>query len=547
MAYLVANKKRVPQSQPLNSRQVKNNAGGYVYKIDPWRQLDRFLILGCEGPTYYAGQQAQLDVADAMLADLVAKDGKRLVATVSEMSESGRAPKQDTLLYALATAASIGDEATKREAYAALPRVARIGTHLLHWVAMCKAKRGTGSGFRRAVNRWYAGKSDSDLVYGVMKYQQRDGWSQRDVLRLTHPAATGRRNDIFHWVAQGWPDIGDAPHGDDVLARIWAFERMKRTTDAAEACRLIREYDLPRECVRTEFLSDASVWGALLERMPLTAMIRNLGNMSKVGLLTDLSDASRAVCGALCNEDALRKAHVHPIQLLSALMTYANGHGARGSGEWRPVAAVAGALELAITRSFDYLPPTGKRFYVGVDVSGSMSHGDIAGVPGLSPAVASACMALAIAKAERPNYVVRGFTSKLSYSPLYARSAHPTGLTPLGINDGSTFRDAVGAVAGKNFGATDCALPMLDAMGAGLGVDVFVVITDNETWHGTVHPMEALRQYRMKMGINAKLAVIGMTSTGFSIADPKDGGCLDMVGFDAAAPRILADFACNGA
>ena len=31
-----------------------------------------------------------------------------------------------------------------------------------------------------------------------------------------------------------------------------------------------------------------------------------------------------------------------------------------------------------------------------------------------------------------------------------------------------------------------------------------------------------------------------MTSTGFSIADPDDGGMLDVVGFDSAAPAVTS-------
>jgi 60 kDa SS-A/Ro ribonucleoprotein len=76
-----------------------------------------------------------------------------------------------------------------------------------------------------------------------------------------------------------------------------------------------------------------------------------------------------------------------------------------------------------------------------------------------------------------------------------------------------------------------------------LKVDVFYVFTDMETWAGSVHPMQALRDYRWKSGINAKLITVAMTSTGFSIADPKDGCALDVVGFDSAAPAVMADFA----
>jgi 60 kDa SS-A/Ro ribonucleoprotein len=60
---------------------------------------------------------------------------------------------------------------------------------------------------------------------------------------------------------------------------------------------------------------------------------------------------------------------------------------------------------------------------------------------------------------------------------------------------------------------------------------------------GSIHPDEALRRYRERTGIPAKLVVVGMTSSGFTIADPNDAGMLDVVGFDAAAPNVIAAFA----
>jgi len=84
---------------------------------------------------------------------------------------------------------------------------------------------------------------------------------------------------------------------------------------------------------------------------------------------------------------------------------------------------------------------------------------------------------------------------------------------------------------------------MLYALQHKLKADVFVVLTDNETWAGDTHPAQALRMYRKQMGIPAKLIVVGMTATGFSIADPDDAGMLDVVGFDTATPHLMSDFA----
>ena len=100
----------------------------------------------------------------------------------------------------------------------------------------------------------------------------------------------------------------------------------------------------------------------------------------------------------------------------------------------------------------------------------------------------------------------------------------------------------VRAIGTLPFGGTDCALPMVEATKHRWPVDAFVVFTDNETWVGNVHPAQALRTYRERMGIAAKLVVVAMASNGFSIADPDDGGMLDVVGFDTATPIVLADF-----
>ena len=106
--------------------------------------------------------------------------------------------------------------------------------------------------------------------------------------------------------------------------------------------------------------------------------------------------------------------------------------------------------------------------------------------------------------------------------------------------------DAVRAVSSLPFGGTDCAVPMLYALERRLSVDAFVVYTDSETWAGEIHPVQALRQYRERTGIAAKLVVVGLVSNGFSIADPDDAGMLDVVGFDSASPAVIADFIRQG-
>jgi 60 kDa SS-A/Ro ribonucleoprotein len=93
------------------------------------------------------------------------------------------------------------------------------------------------------------------------------------------------------------------------------------------------------------------------------------------------------------------------------------------------------------------------------------------------------------------------------------------------------------------FGATDCSLPMLRAMEEGLDVDAFIIMTDSETYAGKVHPQVALESYRKRANKpNAKLIVVGMTANSLTIADPNDRNTLNLAGFNAAMPEIIAMF-----
>ncbi|GIK56444.1 MAG: hypothetical protein BroJett015_21070 [Chloroflexota bacterium] len=112
------------------SSQVANSAGGYAWAVDDWMQLDRFLVLGSEGGTYYIQPQKLTRENAKAVRRCLQTDGRRVVARVVEVSENGRAPRNDPALFVLAMAAGLGDEATRQAAIAALPRVARTSSTL---------------------------------------------------------------------------------------------------------------------------------------------------------------------------------------------------------------------------------------------------------------------------------------------------------------------------------------------------------------------------------------------------------------------------------
>ena len=151
-------------------------------------------------------------------------------------------------------------------------------------------------------------------------------------------------------------------------------------------------------------------------------------------------------------------------------------------------------------------------------------------------------MSMVVARTER-NHHLMGFTDQF---------------IPLNISPRMRLDTVVQNVSCLPFGRTDCALPMLWALENGVPVDTFIIYTDNETWFGRVHPVQALQQYRERTGIPAKLVTCALTATKFSItksgsgflllrdpgaiADPNDSGMLDVAGLDSAVPQIISDF-----
>lgn len=534
LARQTAARAATPQSEPVPGReteQVKNSAGGYTFQLDAFARLDRFLILGSEGGTYYATEKDLTKQNITTIEKLVESDGLRVVERVVEISTAGRAPKNEPALLVLAMCAGAADLATRQAALEALPKVARIGTHLFHFAQFVQAYRGWGRALRRAVAKWYTTRSPEDLTMQVVKYRQRDGWSHRDLMRLSHPSprvSDEARRRVLQWVTH--PELVSGGE-DDLLG---AAINLMAATDENEAARLIRNHGLPRECVPTDLLNSYNVWEALLEKMPMMATIRNLGKMTSIGLVKPLSVASRQVIERLSNETAIRRARVHPIAILIALKTYSMGRGVKGSLTWKPVQPIVDALDKAFYMAFKSVEPTGKSQLLAVDVSGSMGSNIIADTF-LSAREGAAAMALVLANIE-PNHHIIGFTSSGSG---WKRG---NGVSPLEISPRMRLDTVVRYMAGLSFGGTDCSLPMLYAAENNLQVDAFTTITDNETWAGRMHPFQALTQYRQQTGIPAKSVVVGMTATNFTIADPSDPGMLDIVGFDADAPQLISDF-----
>jgi 60 kDa SS-A/Ro ribonucleoprotein len=549
-----------PQFQPLHQEQVRNNAGGYVFQIDDMIFFQRFLFLGTEKGTYYTSETIHtylnIECIDRLLN---ANRGEEMLDMMIKINEDNRVAKTAPINFALAYLAKLGNVELRRKVYQNLTKFLRIPTHLFEFLEFSKSisknknnSNGWGRLQRQFIQQWYGTKNVEQLMYQVTKYQQRNGWNHRDVFRLAHvtPNTTEdaeQRKLLYSWIVK--KELSNELLNKEqrkVHSFLTAFEKLQKLGETINNCkknvvnddnddnneqmneivRLIHEYGFVREHLPTTVLNSKSVWEALLTDMPLGALIRNLNKLTKLGIFDGYQNEHLDnVISKITNETILSKARIHPLKLIVAMMTYSKGKGDKGSMVWIPNQQICNALNDAYYKSFKYVKPTGKRFFIGLDVSGSMGSSQCIGT-NLTPREGSACLALTIMNLEK-QCIIKGFTGSLVDLPL----------SPL-----RRLEDNIRDISNLPFGATNLSLPIEYATTNNIPVDCFIILSDNETWVGKTHPSEVLRAYRKKMNLDTRYINIQLTATKFSVADPEDVHSLEIAGFDSGMLETISEF-----
>ncbi|MES9539674.1 TROVE domain-containing protein [Actinomadura sp. NPDC000600] len=534
-----------PQSRPIPGReteQVRNNAGGYGFAKDLWTRLEDFLILGTTGGTYYVGEDRLTADNAQVVFDAIAADGVRVVDLATEISTARppRAPKNRPALFVLAAAAARGDADTRQAVKASLAQVARTTDHFATFFGYWKNLGGKataggtapviGRAMRTALASWFL-KGDVDQVaWRVCKARQRktpsgEAFALRDALRIAHPKADSpARRALFGWIAGNVSD-------EDVRTQVPsvdAFLTAQAVTSPVAAIDVVQDRGVPWEFLPDAVLTDPGVWDELVDTIGMTALIRNLSRMTRIGTLTPMGDATRRAATRLTDADALAKARIHPMDLFLALRVYGAGHAQPNPRadvqRWSPVPAIADALDEAYELSFGHMEPSGRRLLIAVDSSGSMSWGGVrhGGTTLGSCYEVGNAMAVILHRIEGGDCHVIDVDTAVHASRVTAR----TNLREIG-----SWR--------PSGGGTDLSLPFQWAQQQRLDVDGVVVFTDNETWAGRQHPSQALAAYRRAVNGDVRVVLAAMAANGHTIGDPRDEGVLNMAGLDASLPMVV--------
>lgn len=513
---------------------ARNEAGGDVYRVDQWVQLERFLVLGSIAGGYYTTPEELTIQSLENVRQCLASDGLRALRMVTDVSVNRRAARQDPVLLVLAGLFNHSNVHVRQEAARVLPQIARTGTHLFTFLSYVTQIRGWGRTLRTAVSRWYGDKEIDVLVNLLIKYQQRGGWSNRDVLRLvhTHPRNTAQ-DAVFFWAVGGDISKLKAEFRDAMHPRIYAMEALKLCKPMADGLRtaelLIRANQLPREAVPTELLSYPSIWAALIDGMLANgldeALLRNLGRVSSLGML-DNGEMLRRVVHYLGNVS-----RAHPIKVLTAMNQYRQEHGnfRNNEGEyrntWRANAAVLEALDAAFYRGFKYVQPSNKRIMLALDISGSMKRSRVSGLDYMTTCQAAACLGMIFLRTE-PKVTVVG----------YNKIAQPLEIDPeIGLTQ---FAEYIHRISN---GSTNCSAPLQYIAQNRLPIDGIINITDTQHWDGPACGPE-LTKARQATGLAIQHATIAMVPTRWTLSNPNDALSIDAVGYDANVPRLIQQF-----
>lgn len=489
-------------------------------------------MIGSESGSFYATERKLTRENAKCVEACLKEDGLRTVSEIVRVSDGGKAPKNDAAIFALALACCADSLETRKYAFSAIPAVCRIGTHMFQFVQTVKELRSLGRGLRDGIATWYSSRDPNDLAFQISKYAQRNGMSHRDVLRLVHPKAPSEEHDaLYRYIVTGIDGGGERVVSNKKTGKVseyapvsalpefvHRFEELKNA-DEKRTIELIQNHGFTHEMINTSHKNSPAVWEALLDKMPLHAMIRNLNKMTAIGLIKPLSQAQKLITSRLGDENRIHKSRLHPLAILGAERQYSKGHGDKGSLTWVPDQQVVAALEGAFYKSFDAITPVGKNFLFGIDVSGSMTQ-EIPGT-GLSSCCVVACIAMVSVRKEPYTHFL-GFCDSL---------------VDLNITPTMSLYDAQLAIQRSNFGRTDCAQPMIWAKKNKIDVDCFATYTDCETYAGSVHPFQALKEYRNAMQKpNAKSIFVATTATNFTLAGPSDPGSLNIAGYSTDVP-----------
>jgi 60 kDa SS-A/Ro ribonucleoprotein len=490
----------------LPAADARNAHGAPAYAMTPRHQLAQLAATGCLGRTFHASAEAQLE---ATLALALQVDAPFVAKAAIHAREAGHMKDMPALLAAVLAQR---DVALLVQVFG---RVVDSGRMLRNFVQVLRSgavgRKSLGSRPKKLVQHWLCTASEKQLLAAAVGNTP----SLADVVKMVHPKpAEAWRAAWFAWA------IGRPFHEDQLPPLTRAFERFKRALALGEACEPVP--DVPFQLLTALPLA-VSQWAELARNGSWQMVRQNLNAFARHGVF-EVAGLADELAAKLRDPASIAKARVLPYQLMAAF---------RAAGDGVP-AVVRDALQDAMERATANVPRFAGRVVVCPDVSGSMSQ-PVTGHRG-SATTTVRCIdvaALVAAAVLRRNPGARVLPFDVDV----------VGLALDGRDSIMTNAKALAAIGG---GGTNCSAPLARLNRERAGVDVVILVSDNESWvdarrHGATRTMVEWELLKRRNS-HARLVCIDLQPNASTQAAERDD-VLNVGGFSDAVFGHVAAFA----
>ncbi len=489
----------LPNANTVNAEQSP------AYTFTPRHRLAQLAATGCLGQTFYANAEAQLDAVLALAKEL---DPAFVAKTALYARESGFMKDMPALLAATLAAR---DVTVLGHVFG---RVIDNGRMLRNFVQIVRSgavgRKSLGSRPKKLVQQWLLAASERQLLNAAVGNTP----SLADVVKMVHPKPDEAwRAAWFAWL------IGK-PVDEALLPPITqAFERFKR----ASAQGLTAEVpDVPFQMLTALELT-AAQWARIARTASWQMVRQNLNTFARHGALA-LPGVAEEIAAKLRDPRAVAKARVMPYQLMSAF---------KATGDAVP-AVVRDALQDAMEVAIGNVQRFDGRVVVCPDVSGSMGS-PVTGHRG-SATSSVRCIDVAALVA----------AAILRKNPAARVLPFEQDVVKLSLNARDSVMTNAQALASIGGGGTNCSAPLALLNKERAGVDLVIVVSDNESWvdanrHGATQTM---REWELLKTRNPRARLVcidiqpGTTTQAAERAD-----ILNVGGFSDAVFNMVASFA----
>lgn len=496
----MANKNIFKSASPAKSAPVANAtnaAGGKAYQSSDKLALAQYATTGVFADGFYTSAEKQLEVA----LNLANKVDPKFVAQVAVYARQ-RGFMKDMPAFLLAVLASRGEEgvAVLKKVF---NRVIDNGKMLRNFVQVIRSgatgRKSLGNAPKKLVQNWISNRSDEKLFADSVGNEP----SLADIIKMVHPkGSTAQRAALYGYIC-GKEVVTEkkdvAFRSVEAGGKNFKVRESVLLSELPECVQEFEKYkiekgenvpDVPFQMLTALELGKTE-WTQIAMNAPWHMARMNLNTFARHGVLKDQKVVDR-LAALLKDEKTLERVKVFPYQLLMAYLA------TKDSNEIPQ--KITNALQDALDLSVNHVPSFEGKVHVSVDTSGSMGS-PITGNRGSATTVARCVDVAGLIAA-----MVLRKNSDANLYPFDTEVHALSGTNRRGERYTLNPRDSVmtNAVKLSSFGGggTDCAAPLREINKHKKHVDVYICVSDNESW------VEGSRHSYGSTGVAAEWATI---------------------------------------